>query len=414
MLRSHAAERQHGGEIRTDLCGFVVARHPRHGLLLLQANKAKKGGLHYQLPGGHVNREELVALGPEVAAKVAACRELYEETGIDVRRETGRLQKVDVGGGSKRSFFVMDLRDSDATGTANALLGPDGHHIAFRLQISDEHTGFVFEQSLEEAARMVQRHSGGYCSAALLCLKTTLERHKPRQRLSRTKSAVREASKSMLERPHFNSRFRAPSLSPRSGFRSPWLRRKCVSSVGYIPPQLMSHSGIHCRPRNDSAIITPAEHEMLAALEHEREETASNFRPGIVSSDCCGLRCFGQRPSASAQIDPKTYFANERTFLNWMHMAVTLGSFGMLMFSVAADHKMFADAAGHQVVWVAFAMVIASLGAIMFAITSFYKRSELVRRRAEGPYEMSAGPVLCGMLISAIFGVLTWIWSTRA
>ena len=161
MLRSHAAERQHGGEIRTDLCGFVVARHPRHGLLLLQANKAKKGGLHYQLPGGHVNREELVALGPEVAAKVAACRELYEETGIDVRRETGRLQKVDVGGGSKRSFFVMDLRDSDATGTANALLGPDGHHIAFRLQISDEHTGFVFEQSLEEAARMVQRFRGG-------------------------------------------------------------------------------------------------------------------------------------------------------------------------------------------------------------------------------------------------------------
>jgi 8-oxo-dGTP pyrophosphatase MutT (NUDIX family)/uncharacterized membrane protein YidH (DUF202 family) len=422
MQRPHAAERPHVGEIRTDLCGFVIARHPRHGLLLLQANKAKKGGIHYQLPGGHVNRDELVSLGPEAASKVAAARELYEETGIDARRETGRLQKVDVGvGSSKRSFFVMDLRDSDGGGTADALLpDPDGHHIAFRLQLSDEHTGFVFEQSLEKAAMMVQRHSGGYCSSALLCLNTTLERHKPRhkprQRLSRTKSAVREASRSMLERSHFNVCFSVPSLGPKSGFQSPSLRRKCVSSVGYNPPQLlMSDSGTHCRPRNESAIISPAEHEMLAVLEREREETANNFRPGTVSSDCCGLRCwFGERrPSASAQVDPKTYFANERTFLNWMHMSVTLGSFGMLMFSVA-EHKMFADAPGHQITWVAFAMVVLSLGAIMFAITSFYKRSELVRQRAEGPYEMSAGPVLCGVLITAIFGVLTWIWSTQA
>ena len=139
----------------------------------------------------------------------------------------------------------------------------------------------------------------------------------------------------------------------------------------------------------------------------------SKFRPNAVSSDCCGLRCFGKRPPAtSAQIDPKTYFANERTFLNWMHTSATLGSFGMLMFSVA-KHKTFADAAGKDVEWVGFAMVVASLGAILFAITSFYKRSELVRKRAEGPYEMSAGAVVCGTLVAAIFGVLSWMWSTQ-
>jgi uncharacterized membrane protein YidH (DUF202 family) len=26
------------------------------------------------------------------------------------------------------------------------------------------------------------------------------------------------------------------------------------------------------------------------------------------------------------RIEPKTFFANERTFLSWLHMAVTLGS----------------------------------------------------------------------------------------
>jgi len=40
------------------------------------------------------------------------------------------------------------------------------------------------------------------------------------------------------------------------------------------------------------------------------------------------------------KIEPKTFFANERTFLSWMHMAVTIGSIGaaLLGFSGAATH----------------------------------------------------------------------------
>ena len=30
--------------------------------------------------------------------------------------------------------------------------------------------------------------------------------------------------------------------------------------------------------------------------------------------------------TAPMRIEPKTFFANERTFLSWLHMAVTLGS----------------------------------------------------------------------------------------
>ena len=40
------------------------------------------------------------------------------------------------------------------------------------------------------------------------------------------------------------------------------------------------------------------------------------------------------------KIEPKTFFANERTFLSWLHMAVTIGSIGaaLLGFSGAATH----------------------------------------------------------------------------
>lgn len=47
------------------------------------------------------------------------------------------------------------------------------------------------------------------------------------------------------------------------------------------------------------------------------------------------------------KIEPKTFFANERTFLSWLHMAVTIGSIGaaLLGFSGAATQ----DPAAHAV-----------------------------------------------------------------
>jgi uncharacterized membrane protein YidH (DUF202 family) len=35
---------------------------------------------------------------------------------------------------------------------------------------------------------------------------------------------------------------------------------------------------------------------------------------------------FDPQGTTMMRIEPKTFFANERTFLSWLHMAVTLGS----------------------------------------------------------------------------------------
>ncbi len=47
------------------------------------------------------------------------------------------------------------------------------------------------------------------------------------------------------------------------------------------------------------------------------------------------------------RIEPKTFFANERTFLSWLHMAVTIGSIGaaLLGFSGSAPRDPHASAA---------------------------------------------------------------------
>jgi len=36
------------------------------------------------------------------------------------------------------------------------------------------------------------------------------------------------------------------------------------------------------------------------------------------------------------RLEPKTFFANERTFLSWLHMAVTLGSISAALLGFAA------------------------------------------------------------------------------
>ncbi len=51
--------------------------------------------------------------------------------------------------------------------------------------------------------------------------------------------------------------------------------------------------------------------------------------------------------SVPMRIEPKTFFANERTFLSWLHMAVTIGTIGaaLLGFSGAAPRDAHASTA---------------------------------------------------------------------
>eukprot|EP00949_MAST-11_sp_MAST-11-sp1_P005361 g5361.t1 len=157
------------------LRAFVIAMHREHGVLLLQAEKRKKG-VHFQLPGGRIDKQEVDQYDSclEGAQRAAAARELFEETGIDLRGENSsrRLIQLDFPEsmlssiGNRRCFFFLDLCDEDAPSadhdSERPITGED-----FKLKISKEHTGFMFERNIERAAAAVKKHSGGKCSKAL-------------------------------------------------------------------------------------------------------------------------------------------------------------------------------------------------------------------------------------------------------
>ena len=155
---------------------FVLARHPRHGLLLLQASKRKKG-VHYQLPGGHVDRPEIEAHGLESGCRAAAARELFEETGIDVRADSHRLRAAALSAPQRyngRFYFELELSDDDGVGAADGGVQPlsaepfcEVHPVTFLVRLSHEHTAWRFEPDVEAAAKAVHAHSGGYNSMAI-------------------------------------------------------------------------------------------------------------------------------------------------------------------------------------------------------------------------------------------------------
>ncbi|PFH36407.1 hypothetical protein BESB_045990 [Besnoitia besnoiti] len=139
----------------------------------------------------HVDEEEV--------ARVAAARELFEETGIDVRGELQHLVPLaaaGIGPYKARFYFFLHLTEemlAAATRAAHnaedegddeekktkhakkerALLQPESDHkqaplLEVQLAIGlDEHTGFRFVPAVMEAAELVAKHSGGKSTKAL-------------------------------------------------------------------------------------------------------------------------------------------------------------------------------------------------------------------------------------------------------
>jgi 8-oxo-dGTP pyrophosphatase MutT (NUDIX family) len=193
-----------------DYRAFLFAQHPVHGLLLLYCNRKKKKSPHFQAPGGHVDNadfdiaSERIKSGKQdnsidntgsshpllvLACKIGAARELYEETGIDLRNSLDRLQPVPLRDDSNnvnekdddltcrfkhRLFFKICLTDADfVTEGFDSKMGlglsqsmnTDAPKLMIKL--SHEHQGFIFEPSPMKAVDLLIQHSGGKVSTAL-------------------------------------------------------------------------------------------------------------------------------------------------------------------------------------------------------------------------------------------------------
>ncbi|KAI9318424.1 VTC domain-containing protein [Dichotomocladium elegans] len=93
------------------------------------------------------------------------------------------------------------------------------------------------------------------------------------------------------------------------------------------------------------------------------------------------------------RVEPKVFFANERTYFSWMSLGALMSTFSIALFNAG-------DAVG-KLSGVVYTLV--SLTTLIYGMGLYYRRRELIQAKASGPYDDMVGPTLiCFALLFAV------------
>ncbi|EIE21857.1 hypothetical protein COCSUDRAFT_47964 [Coccomyxa subellipsoidea C-169] len=110
------------------------------------------------------------------------------------------------------------------------------------------------------------------------------------------------------------------------------------------------------------------------------------------------------------RIEPKTFFANERTFLSWLHMAVTIGSIAAALLGfvgVADSSKHKAQATDYLVETIALILLPVAVLMCAYALTVFIWRARAISKKQVGHIDDRFGPLgLAGVVVLALSAIL--------
>ncbi|EIM88285.1 uncharacterized protein STEHIDRAFT_95354 [Stereum hirsutum FP-91666 SS1] len=101
-----------------------------------------------------------------------------------------------------------------------------------------------------------------------------------------------------------------------------------------------------------------------------------------------------KRIALPVRVEPKVSFANERTFLSWLHFTVILGGLSVGLLN-------FGDKVG-KISAALFSIVAVMI--MVYALYTFHWRANSIRKGGRGPYDDRLGPtLLCiALLVSVI------------
>ncbi|CAH7669325.1 hypothetical protein PPACK8108_LOCUS3927 [Phakopsora pachyrhizi] len=101
----------------------------------------------------------------------------------------------------------------------------------------------------------------------------------------------------------------------------------------------------------------------------------------------------GKRIALPVRVEPKVFFANERTFLSWLNFTVVLGGLGVGLLN-------FGDRIG-KISAVLFTLV--AMAVMIYALVTFHWRASAIKKRGSGNYDDRIGPTgLCIALLAAV------------
>jgi uncharacterized membrane protein YidH (DUF202 family) len=171
-----------------------------------------------------------------------------------------------------------------------------------------------------------------------------------------------------------------------------------VVSQGHIHPEEVGNYGVNFYTEDD---VEVGDGELLH---------------GAIGDECCAEdTCLGWAfpfcsrqnmwtetvvaPTSVQKIEPKTFFANERTFLHWLHHGIVLASVASAMLAFGIDQE---QAWLH---WYAMILLTIALGFCVYALHIFLWRADRIRTRIPGRWDDPRGPLFLGGILALVLTV---------
>ncbi|KAK4949584.1 GTPase regulator Nrf1 [Elasticomyces elasticus] len=99
----------------------------------------------------------------------------------------------------------------------------------------------------------------------------------------------------------------------------------------------------------------------------------------------------GKRIALPTRVEPKVFFANERTFLSWLNFTVVLGGLAIGLLN-------FGDRVG-QISAGCFTFV--AMATMIYALVTFHWRAKSIRMRGQGGFDDRWGPTTLAVFLLA-------------
>ena len=108
-----------------------------------------------------------------------------------------------------------------------------------------------------------------------------------------------------------------------------------------------------------------------------------------------------QDPTGRVKVEPKTFFANERTFIQWLQPAVFLVSVVVGLQSLGVSFKTHLAKAG------GIALCILALAFMLYSLFIYLRRIRRISERAPEGYDEQMGPILIVALLTLVIAIST-------
>ncbi|KAF8630714.1 hypothetical protein AX15_002763 [Amanita polypyramis BW_CC] len=188
------------------------------------------------------------------------------------------------------------------------------------------------------------------------------------------------------QHPHQHDDEESPPLSPHPGSQS-LLRRSMRTVAELLHP--FSSGALSTLPKI-SRPLRYTRRDAVPEVEPDEEGNLPTVRDYHAINSLPPQVRVPKKVATPVKVEPKVWFANERTWIAWLSNAILLASLAVALFNTSKDEiaKRFA-----------YVYALISIGILIYAYALYQHRLTMILRRDPGHFDAHLGPVIISIAL---------------